>query len=109
MEPQLKQRLVGIAVIFSLAVIFLPMILDGSGQQRKSFEIEVPARPELKSEVDVEQRVLEIRNDIAALPELKPLILDEQSPAPQEPPPEVAQDSQASTVAKARRASRVYP
>ncbi len=31
MDQNIKNRLVGIIVIFALAVIFLPMILDGSG------------------------------------------------------------------------------
>lgn len=38
MDTQLKQRLVGTAVLFGLAVIFVPMILDGP--------VERPASPE---------------------------------------------------------------
>jgi DedD protein len=87
MDPQLKQRLVGIGVIFSLAVIFLPMILDGSGQRRQDVDIEIPPRPQIKSEVDVERRVLEIRKEVAALPELQPLIVDEQTPPEPAKPP----------------------
>ncbi|ACL72343.1 Sporulation domain protein [Thioalkalivibrio sulfidiphilus HL-EbGr7] len=33
LDPRLKQRLVGAAVLLALAVIFLPMLLDGTGQQ----------------------------------------------------------------------------
>jgi DedD protein len=98
MEPQLKQRLVGIAVIFSLAVIFLPMILDGAGQKRESVEIEIPPRPGIRAEVDVERRVLEIRNEVAEMPEITPLIIDEQS-LPVTPNNKAARSPQESTVA----------
>ncbi len=47
METTLKQRLIGAAVIIALAVIFVPMILDGSGQ-RKSVAINIDVPPEPK-------------------------------------------------------------
>lgn len=46
METTLKQRLIGAAVIIALAVIFVPMILDGSGQQESvAINMEVPPEP----------------------------------------------------------------
>ena len=46
METTLKQRLVGTAVIIALAVIFVPMILDGPGRQESTvMEAELPLAP----------------------------------------------------------------
>jgi DedD protein len=45
-EPALKQRLVGAGVLVALAVIFLPMLLDGSGRQTTiMLEQAVPPQP----------------------------------------------------------------
>lgn len=47
MDSGLKQRLVGAAVLVALAVIFLPMLFDGSGAREHLNEgIEIPAKPE---------------------------------------------------------------
>lgn len=46
METTLKQRLIGAAVIIALAVIFVPMILDGSGRQESvAINMDVPPEP----------------------------------------------------------------
>lgn len=46
METTLKQRLIGAAVIIALAVIFVPMILDGSGREESvALNMEVPPEP----------------------------------------------------------------
>jgi DedD protein len=46
METTLKQRLIGAAVIIALAVIFVPMILDGSGRKESvALNMEVPPEP----------------------------------------------------------------
>lgn len=47
MNPALKQRLIGATVLVALAVIFLPMLLDGSGaREQLDEEITIPERPE---------------------------------------------------------------
>lgn len=47
MDSALKQRLVGAIVLVALAVIFLPMMLDGSGTSGpREIAIEIPAQPE---------------------------------------------------------------
>lgn len=47
MDSGLKQRLVGAVVLVALAVIFLPMLLDGSGaRDRLNEEIAIPDQPE---------------------------------------------------------------
>lgn len=47
MDSGLKQRLVGAVVLVALAVIFLPMLLDGSGaRERLNEDIAIPQQPE---------------------------------------------------------------
>ncbi|MGI9227887.1 MAG: SPOR domain-containing protein [Gammaproteobacteria bacterium] len=54
METTLKQRLIGAAVIIALAVIFVPMILDGSGQQESvAINMEAPPKPKFTFESDL--------------------------------------------------------
>lgn len=48
MELALKYRIVGVAVLLSLAVIFLPLVLDGSGKQQVSrIDLDIPEEPRL--------------------------------------------------------------
>lgn len=82
MEIQLKQRLVGLTVIFSLAVIFLPMLLDGSGRSPQHLKISIPPAPQIESSVRVEEKIIELKKETASLRELKPLIVDEISDQP---------------------------
>ncbi len=51
MDILLKQRLVGAIVLISLAVIFLPMLFTGKGDEQQKFESSIPAEPvyEIKS------------------------------------------------------------
>lgn len=54
MESTLKQRLIGAAVLIALAVIFVPMLLDGSGQKESvALNIEVPPQPEFTFESEL--------------------------------------------------------
>lgn len=47
MAPALKQRLVGAIVLVALAVIFVPMLLDGSGRRAgDKVSVEIPEKPE---------------------------------------------------------------
>lgn len=47
MNAALKQRLVGAIVLVALAVIFLPMLLDGSGaRERFDVAMDIPDRPQ---------------------------------------------------------------
>lgn len=48
MDLALKYRIVGVAVLLSLAVIFLPLVLDGSGKQEISrIDLDIPEEPRL--------------------------------------------------------------
>ncbi|MEM8844708.1 MAG: hypothetical protein AAGB35_06650, partial [Pseudomonadota bacterium] len=48
MELTLKYRIVGATVLLALAVIFVPMILDGSGQETVTkMEMDIPPEPTL--------------------------------------------------------------
>ena len=85
MEPQLKQRLVGISVIFALAVIFLPMILDGSGQGNPELDTDIPVAPVVESRVNVREQVIELKREVEEIPLIAPLIVDNSSAKPVEP------------------------
>ncbi len=48
MEPRLKQRMVGAFVLTTLAIIILPMLLDGSAVQRERMVADIPAAPRIE-------------------------------------------------------------
>ena len=79
MDQNIKQRLVGIAVIFALAVIFLPMILDGSGVEKKTLKVEIPGQPVIESRTDFNQKIIELQAKVDEMPELEPRFVDENS------------------------------
>lgn len=80
MDQNTKNRLVGIIVIFSLAVIFLPMILDGAGVQKDKLEVVVPSQTIVGENPDFEHKVIELRAQVESIPQLMPKIVDEHSP-----------------------------
>lgn len=70
METTLKQRLIGAAVIIALAVIFVPMILDGSGRQDSvALNMEIPPEPTFTFDSDLP--------DTESLDELAPMPISE--------------------------------
>ncbi len=48
MDQELKQRLIGAAVVIALAIIFVPMVFDGdgAGQKNQKISITIPDQPE---------------------------------------------------------------
>ncbi len=79
MDQSIKQRLVGIAVIFSLAVIFLPMLLDGSGVRNKTVKVEIPEQTVIASNPEFDQKIIELHAKVDELPGLEPGFVDETS------------------------------
>jgi DedD protein len=79
MDQNIKNRLVGIVVIFALAVIFLPMILDGSGVRKDNFNIVIPPQPEVSTDADFDSRIIELNSRVDAVPELEQRFVDEVS------------------------------
>jgi DedD protein len=79
MEQNIKNRLVGIIVIFALAVIFLPMILDGSGMRKEKFEIVIPPPPVVDSNAQFDTKIIELNARAEAIPELEQRFVDEVS------------------------------
>lgn len=65
MDPSLKQRLLGAAVLVALAIIFVPMLLSGPDptRQAQSVDVPIPAAPE----PEFERRSLAVQ-----LPEPRP-------------------------------------
>ena len=82
MEQQLKQRLVGVAVIFSLAIIFLPMLLDGSGQRPQHLKISIPPPPPITSYIIVADKVVQLKKDVEKIHRFTPTVVDEISDPP---------------------------
>lgn len=83
MDTPLKQRLVGLAVLIALAVIFVPMLLDGSGskeRQRQALSLppepiyEIPNRlgPQPDAVQDVPEPPVESPSASSAPPEAPP-------------------------------------
>ena len=64
MEAKLKQRVIGAVVLATLAIIVLPMLLDGSAEDRArvSATIPVPPRIQLKS-----LSILQIKQNMATM------------------------------------------
>ena len=79
MDQNIKQRLVGIAVIFAIAVIFLPMILDGSGVEKKTLVIEIPDQPVVAENSEFEQKIIELHASVEEIPALQARLIDEDS------------------------------
>lgn len=79
MDQSIKQRLVGIAVVFALAVIFLPMLLDGSGVEKKTLKVEIPVQPEIAPNPEFGQKIIELHAKAEALPQLDSRFVDEKS------------------------------
>ena len=107
METTLKQRLIGAAVIIALAVIFVPMILDGSGRQESvAINMEVPPEPTFTFDSELpdpkqldELPPIEIDSQVEELPtgtseekasEEKPATTEETKPVETESKPTVA-------------------
>lgn len=88
MEQQLKQRLVGVSVIFSLAIIFLPMLLDGSGNRPHHLKISIPIPPEIDSYERVDDKIKQLKIDVEQLPQFTEFVVDEISDPPDEKKPE---------------------
>ena len=79
MDQNIKNRLVGIIVIFALAVIFLPMILDGSGVRKDDFEVVIPPPPDVAGDPDLDEKIVELNARVQAIPELEQRFVDEVS------------------------------
>ena len=76
MDQNTKNRLVGVIVIFALAVIFLPMILDGSGVRKADIEVVIPPQPLVSADPEFDSKIIELQASVDALPELEPRYVD---------------------------------
>jgi len=92
MEQNIKNRLVGIVVIFALAVIFLPMILDGSGVRKDEFEVVIPPQPQVSASPDFDEKIVELNSRVEAVPELEQRFVDEVSSTDQAEPTAAAEE-----------------
>jgi DedD protein len=107
MEQQLKQRLIGAAVLVSLAVIFIPVILEGPDDEWVPRTHDIPAPPELDyrasmdlplPEPDTQETPVSVTTPVApAAPQPEQLPIAENTvavnPVPPESPQVAAPDS----------------
>lgn len=80
MNEKLKQRLVGAVVLVSLAVIFIPMMLDGGERSgMPMFGSNIPDKPDYPFEpLDIPLR------PVTTVAEERPVLIDKPEPAPVE-------------------------
>jgi DedD protein len=109
MEQNIKNRLVGIIVVFALAVIFLPMILDGSGVRKEKFEVVIPPLPEVESNPEFDSKIVELNTRVQAVPELDQRFVDEVSSDNQVKRKEIADEAVAATETKTGTAAAEQP
>ena len=108
MDQNIKNRLVGIIVIFALAVVFLPMILDGSGVRKDKFEVVIPPPPAVDANPEFDTRIIELNAEADAIPELEQRFVDEVSSAEQvAPEPAIKVTSAKESSAKKKAGSEV--
>jgi DedD protein len=100
MEQQLKQRLVGAVVLVSLAVIFIPVILEGPDEEWVPRAHDIPASPDLDYRASMDVGVTDA--DKPELPTdgsetVMPLPPAVQSPAAESTPPAPAAETPVNT------------
>lgn len=57
MDDFIKQRLLGAVVIIGLAIIFLPVILDRDDDSSLAVTMEIPQRPDIVKNIDIEAKL----------------------------------------------------
>lgn len=97
----MKQRLVGAVVLVSLAVIFIPMLLDGGDKSgMPAFGSNIPDKPDYKFEpLDIPLE------PVTEIPEDKPLLVEKappEAPAPEQKLPEKKPAEKPPVVAEAK-------
>ena len=87
----MKQRLVGTVVIGLLAIIFIPILLDGEGVSPPAMTTSIPEAPPLPVEPVIEQQRPQITADTLeetieeAVEEVEQSVSDSAPPAPEQP------------------------
>ena len=76
MDTRLKQRLIGAIVLTTLAIIVLPMLLDGSAEDRARVVARIPEPPGIQLKkmtvADIDHKMQQMQTDSAArMPELE--------------------------------------
>jgi len=69
-EAKLKQRVIGAVILITLAIIVLPMLLDGSAEDRARVSATMPAPPRIQlksmSIAEIEQNMARMEQESAA-------------------------------------------
>lgn len=82
MDTNLKQRVIGAVVMTAVAIIILPMLLDGSAEHRAAVEANIPEAPSIPiSSLSVEETRAEIEQMVEEstekLPVLEPDLIED--------------------------------
>lgn len=101
MEQPLKQRLVGAVVLVSLAVIFIPIILEGPDEEPLSRDHTIPEPPEVDYRAEMELSLPAAQPEPEAAPVAVPAT-PEPEPVPPIQPMQREQPESVAVVAPAR-------
>lgn len=75
MDVNLKQRVIGAVVMTAVAIIVLPMLLDGSAEHRAEVEANIPTPPSIPiNSLSVEETRVEIEQMVAESTEKLPVL-----------------------------------
>ncbi|WP_455384873.1 SPOR domain-containing protein [Acidihalobacter prosperus] len=108
MEKRLQQRLIGAAVIIALAVIFLPMLLNGSGSnERVSMKMQIPPEPSYSFNGAAQPPAASGTAPVQPISVAPASSADSQQPAPA--PAQAPQSASASTAQQATPAPASQP
>ncbi len=102
MNEKLKQRLIGAVVLVSLAVIFIPIMLDGGEQSSMPmYGSNIPDKPDYQFEpLDIPLQ------PVTTVAEGRPVLIDKPEPAPKKVPPAKEKPTGATALASAEPTSR---
>jgi DedD protein len=113
-DDRLKRRLVGAVVLIALGVIFIPMILDGSGRSgRMTVDVEIPPAPVY----EVPDRLPPLPSAGSTPPSQEPPVRSEEAslkavpsaPAPEKPEPTVSRSVEPEEPATAPKSEGAAP
>ncbi len=94
MDDSLKQRLLGAIVIIGLAIIFLPAILDKEEDTRLAVTMQIPERPEIVKDIDIDKALDKQQAEFDQQTIEKPeALIIEPDEIIQKKPSEIAQDA----------------
>lgn len=120
MEDRLRNRLIGVSILFILAVIFIPMIIDGPAPKQAAINIPEPPGIQIENELNAlteldkvvwpeDPLLANLENDPSLLPEKEPLSDVAEVTAPAAPTAEAPAKPQTQAAAEVAKPATVKP